>query len=240
MTLFGPSDDVDAAQQASLSAFDPDRAIGAAGIARTFRRLRVVMSLLVALLIGRQVHSAWQALGDTYRAHAAEGTAGRVADLVVLSGRERGLFSLAAVQPQDDQGAVAAEQLRADIDRSLARTLGDARAVAATTGRLALGRAIDEVEASRGRVATARAAVTSAPSGEARTAAARQFIDAKTSFNEGLLALHAELLGAESPLSTPLRDLARVREATIEAAEHAGQERAIIAVELAPRRARRA
>ncbi len=205
------------------------------GIARTFFRLRLFMSCVVAALVVHTVVNAYRSHAAVRHAGAAEALAGDTGRLLALCARERGLATLIANEAVGAPSRDELATLRAELDALAATTLRASAAVAAASADDVLAARVETVEEHRRAAAAARASLERAPAGPERVAATDRWIEETTATNEALLVLHAELQQPASRSVPELQELAYLRHLLLSVAEHMGQERAIVGAALARR-----
>ncbi len=212
-----------------------DHAGDGVGIERTFFRLRLFMSCVIAALVVHTVAKAYRSHASVRQAAAIEALAAQVGRVHALCARERGLAPLIAHDVPDAPGAEVLVALRAELDPLAAAMLRDAGALAANGADEALAQLVETVDVRRRAAAGTRGALDRAPLGPPRIAAIEQWTSDMTAFNEALLVLHTELQREASAAIPENFELAHLRRLLLRAAEHAGQERAALSTTLARR-----
>lgn len=203
------------------------------GIERTFLHLRLVLSFVIAAMVARSVLAAYRVHERARVAVTEEALARQVGSLVILGGRERGLVALAASQAADSTAEERIRELRALLDPVADLALRSASELAATNDDVVLATLTEIVAGHRRHAMAARATMAGGAGRGAGIAETDQWIAAMTRLNEAMLILHAELLDASAEQSADLRALAHLRQLTLDAAEHAGQERVLLSTALA-------
>ena len=204
-----------------------------AGIARTFFRLRLFMSCVIAALVVHTVVKAYRSHAAVHHAAATEAVAGDIGRVLALGARERGLATLVANDAAGAPDRNVLSALRTELDRLTAATLRDTAALAAADGDRVLAALVETAEVRRRAAVSGRAELERAGVGPARVAATDRWIDETTAINEALLVLHAELQQPDGDAFPELHEVRQLRQLLLVAAEHTGQERAIVSGALA-------